>query len=73
VSYITIHTRDIVETIVGQLTDTGPCQKIDFMVGKDVCICHCIVYLSFSSSALDLLLIPRTYSCECWLYLSVTF
>jgi hypothetical protein len=69
VSYINIRTRDIVKTIVGQIIDTKPCQKIDFVVGKDVCTFHCTVYLSFSSFALDLLPIPRTCSYECWLYL----
>ncbi len=72
-SYINIHTRNIVEKIVGQITNIGPCQKINFVVGKDVCTCHCTVYLSFFSFALDLLPIPGTCNCECQLYLSIAF
>ncbi len=72
-SYISIHTRDIVEAIVGQITNIGPCQKIDFVACKDVCTFHCTVYLSFSSFALDLLPIPGTCSCECRLYLFAAF
>jgi len=55
VSYINIHTKDVIEAIVGQITDIRPRHKIDFVVCKDVCTYHCIVYLTFSSSTLDLL------------------